>query len=107
TIVHERTQKKRGVSIGKKLLALIVHVIEQAKVAAQRVLTGINSVEDYNDELFEKAKSLINKSTVSNERVTPDVDMTNKIDNPKMLFIGDEFVLDDLTNETKVSQFLA
>ncbi|ATN94834.1 hypothetical protein fnug_113 [Pseudomonas phage fnug] len=105
--ISQEEIKERIESIGKKILALIVHVIEQAKVAAQRVLTGIKSVEDKTDELIEKAKSLINKPTVSNERVTPDFDMSIKIDNPKMLFIGDEFVLDDLTNETKVSQFLA
>lgn len=105
--ISQEEIKERIEKIGKKILTLIMHVIEQAKLAAQRVLTGIKAVEDKTDELIEKAKSLINKPTISNERVTPDFDMSIKIDNPKMLFIGNEFVLDDLTNETKVSQFLA
>ncbi|MFO5795581.1 hypothetical protein, partial [Klebsiella pneumoniae] len=56
--ISQEEIKERIESIGKKILALIVHVIEQAKVAALRVLTGIKSVEDKTDELIEKAKSL-------------------------------------------------
>ncbi|MFO5848484.1 hypothetical protein ACLBP5_30270, partial [Klebsiella pneumoniae] len=57
--ISQEEIKERIESIGKKILALIVHVIEQAKVAAQRVLSGTKSVEDKTDELIVKAKSLI------------------------------------------------
>ncbi|MBG7006434.1 hypothetical protein I5G20_13710 [Pseudomonas aeruginosa] len=94
-------------ALGKKLLALIIKFIDEAKAFGQRMLSGINSTLTETDELIDKAKKLANGIRVSNERAAPDFNMTLQINSPKLLYLCGEFILDDMSCERKVSTFLA
>ncbi|QBX32255.1 virion structural protein [Pseudomonas phage PA1C] len=88
--------------VGRKILELIEKIIDEAKLLAQRVISGISSTEKKTEELLKLAQQSSNKKASMEFH---DNGTTITVNGASKLFAGSEFCLDDFKAETTVMKF--